>query len=431
MSQHNILIIGSGGREHALAWKLSQSPLPKKLFIAPGNAGTALLGENIDLNDTDFEKIKEVVLDKNINLVVVGPEIPLVKGIHDFFLNDPLLKAVPVIGPVAAAAQLEGSKDFAKQFMLKYQIPTAAFQSFTRKNLAEGFNFLETLKAPYVLKADGLAAGKGVLICATLDDAKNELKEMLENSMFGEASHTVVIEEFLSGIEMSAFILTDGINYVMLPEAKDYKRIGDGDTGLNTGGMGTVSPVPFADVSFMTKIEDRIIKPTLEGLKSEGIPYTGFIFFGIMKVNEDPMVIEYNARLGDPETEVILPRIKNDLLELFLATAEKKLHNFKIEIDPRITTCVMAVAPGYPESYPKGMEIKGLQEFTDGMIFHSGTKNDPESNKVRTNGGRVLAITSYGTDLPEAMKNTYLLAQSVHFEGMYYRKDIGMDLLSY
>jgi phosphoribosylamine--glycine ligase len=428
---YNVLILGSGGREHALSWKISQSPLLGKLFIAPGNAGTAMLGENIPISETDFLKIKEVVLQKKIDLVVVGPEIPLVKGVHDFFLADPGLKDIPVIGPVAEGAKLEGSKDFAKQFMLRNNIPTAAFRSFTKHELQQACDFLASLRPPFVLKADGLAGGKGVLICQSLDEAKSELAEMLESDKFGEASHTVVIEEFLHGIEMSAFILTDGLSYLILPEAKDYKRIGNGDTGLNTGGMGTVSPVPFADKAFLGKIEDRVMKPTLTGLQKEGIPYSGFIFFGIMNVGGDPYVIEYNARLGDPETEVILPRIKNDLLELLIATANKTLKDQRLLTDPRVTTCVMAVAPGYPESYPKGMEIKGLKESGDALIFHAGTKPDPISGKVLTNGGRVLGITAFGESLQDAMDNAYRLAGKIHFDGMYYRSDIGKDLLAY
>lgn len=429
LKYNNVLILGSGGREHALAWKLAQSSQLGKLFISPGNAGTAELGENIPVAETNFDKIREIVLTKEIGLVIVGPEIPLVQGIHDFFLADPLLKEIPVIGPVAAAARLEGSKDFAKQFMLRNNIPTAAFRSFNKSQQDAAFAFLESLKPPYVLKADGLAAGKGVIICQTLEEAKTELREMLENSRFGDASRTVVIEEFLKGIEMSAFVLTDGISYVILPEAKDYKRIGEGDTGPNTGGMGSVSPVPFANKEFLAKVEERVMIPTVNGLKAEGIPYVGFIFFGIMNVAGDPYVIEYNARLGDPETEVVLPRIKNDLFEVLTAVAERKLSSVRIETDPRFATCVMAVAPGYPASYPKGMEISGLHQVSDALIFHAGTKSDPVSGKILTNGGRVLGVTSFGESLEEALESTYKFAGKIHFDGIYYRSDIGKDLL--
>jgi len=428
LKYNNILILGSGGREHAIAWKLAQSPLTGKLYFAPGNAGTAQLGENLPLKETEFEKIREIVLSKEIGLVVVGPEIPLVEGIHDYFLTDAELQKIPVIGPVAAAARLEGSKDFAKQFMLRHHVPTAAYQSFVKSQQQQAFTFLESLQPPYVLKADGLAAGKGVLICASLEEAKRELTEMLENSRFGQASTTVVIEEFLSGIELSAFILTDGDSYVILPEAKDYKRIGEGDTGPNTGGMGAVSPVPFADAAFLKKIEDRIMLPTMQGLKADGIDYVGFIFFGIMNVAGDPYVIEYNARMGDPETEAVMPRIKNDLFEVFTAVAEKKLHTIHLETDPKFATCVMAVAPGYPASYPKGMEINGLEPLTEGVVFHAGTTTDPSSGKILANGGRVLGMTSFGNTLTEALESTYRLAGNIHFEGMNYRKDIGKDL---
>ncbi|WP_457610061.1 phosphoribosylamine--glycine ligase [Lutibacter sp.] len=422
----NVLILGSGGREHAFAWKIAQSNLLNKLFIAPGNAGTNKLGVNLDINPTDFDAIKQVVLKNDINLVVVGPEDPLVKGIHDFFLNDAKLKNVVIIGPQKEAAQLEGSKEFAKEFMVRHNIPTAAYKSFTNKNLEEGYLFLETLNSPYVLKADGLAAGKGVLILKDLQEAKNELKEMLTNQKFGTASNKVVIEEFLEGIELSCFILTDGKSYVDLPNAKDYKRIGEGDTGLNTGGMGAISPVPFANVSFIKKIEDQIIKPTVEGLQKDNIPYKGFIFFGIIKVGDEPKVIEYNCRMGDPETEVVIPRIKSDFLELLIATGNNKLHTKTIEFKKESATTVMLVSGGYPEAYEKGKIIEGINTIENSIVFQAGTT--VKNNKTVTNGGRVIAITSYGANFKEALKKSYQNIEKISFDKMNYRKDIGFDL---
>jgi phosphoribosylamine--glycine ligase len=422
----NILILGSGGRECTLAWKLAQSNKIEKLFIAPGNAGTADIGKNLFLNPNDFEGVKQEVLNNNIQMVIVGPEDPLVNGIHDFFIADEKLKNVPVIGPKKYAAQLEGSKEFAKKFMYRHHIPTAKYQSFTAESLKKGYEFLETLKAPYVLKADGLAAGKGVLILDDLQEAKDELKEMLTNQKFGAASTKVVIEEFLNGIEMSSFVLTDGDNYVILPNAKDYKRIGEGDKGLNTGGMGAVSPVPFADEEFLTKVEERIIKPTINGFKKDNIPYVGFVFIGLIKVNNEPFVIEYNVRMGDPETEVVIPRIKSDLVDLFIATADKKLNEFTLEIDKRHATTVMLVSGGYPEAYEKGMEITGLDQIDGSIIFHAGTSliND----KILTSGGRVLAITSFGNDFKDALRQSYKNIEKIEFDRMNYRTDIGFDL---
>ena len=422
----NILILGSGGREHAMAWKLSQSQKLSKLFIAPGNAGTSELGENIPISLNDFDAIKKVVLQKKVGLVLVGPEDPLVNGVHDFFLNDSELKAVSVIGPEKAAAELEGSKEFAKEFMMRHQIPTAAYQSFTSETLKEGYAFLETLKPPYVLKADGLAAGKGVLILQDLQEAKDELKSMLLDSKFGNASATVVIEEFLDGIELSCFVLTDGTNYKILPTAKDYKRIGEGDTGLNTGGMGAISPVPFADSVLMDKIERQIVKPTVDGLKKDSLPYVGFIFIGLIKVGDQPKVIEYNVRMGDPETEVVIPRLKNDLVEVLEAMANGTLDEIDLQIDERAATTVMAVSGGYPEAYEKGKEITGTENIQDSIVFHAGTKLS--NGKVVTNGGRVIAITSFGKDFKEALKTSYQNMEKLHFDGMYYRKDLGFDL---
>ncbi|TDU43554.1 phosphoribosylamine--glycine ligase [Gelidibacter sediminis] len=421
-----ILILGSGGREHTFAWKLVQSPLCQKLFVAPGNSGTADIAENIDLSVTDFDAIKTLVLEKQIDMVVVGPEDPLVLGIHDFFLNDSDLKHVAVIGPQKAAAQLEGSKEFAKEFLFRHNIPTAAYQSFDASSLEAGYNFLETLSPPYVLKADGLAAGKGVLILNELDEAKAELKSMLVDAKFGAASTKVVVEEFLDGIELSCFVLTDGKHYQILPTAKDYKRIGEGDTGLNTGGMGAVSPVPFATESFLQKIEERVVKPTVAGLQKDGLDYKGFIFIGLIKVGDNPKVIEYNVRMGDPETEVVLPRLKNDLVEIFQAIANQKLDKIKIEIDERAATTVMLVSGGYPEAYEKGKEITGLLNLTDVLPFHAGAIiND---GKVVTSGGRVMAITSFGDTYQEAIKKSYQNIEKLHFDKMYYRKDIGFDL---
>ena len=421
-----ILILGSGGREHTFAWKLAQSPLCTKLFVAPGNSGTAGIAENIDLKVTDFEAIKKLVLEKQIEMVVVGPEDPLVQGIHDFFLNDPELKKVSVIGPQKAAAQLEGSKEFAKKFLFRHNIPTAAYESFDAASLEAGYQFLETLKPPYVLKADGLAAGKGVLILHDIDEAKAELKSMLVDAKFGTASSKVVIEEFLDGIELSCFVLSDGKNYQILPTAKDYKRIGDGDTGLNTGGMGAVSPVPFATESFLSKIEERVVKPTIAGLQKDGLDYKGFIFIGIIKVGDDPKVIEYNVRMGDPETEVVLPRLKNDLVEIFQAIANQELDKITIEIDERAATTVMLVSGGYPEDYEKGKEITGLENLTDVIPFHAGSIL--KDGKVITSGGRVMAITSFGNTYQEAIKKSYQNIEKLHFDKMNYRKDIGFDL---
>lgn len=421
-----ILLLGSGGREHALAWKLAQSSQLEQLYVAPGNAGTAQLGKNIPIGVNDFEAIKEFVLATGVQMVIVGPEDPLVNGVHDFFLQDSELQKIPVIGPQKAAATLEGSKEFAKQFMMRHNIPTAQYKSFTADNIEDGYKFMEELKPPYVLKADGLAAGKGVVILDNLENAKAELKSMLLDEKFGAASTTVVIEEFLDGIELSVFVLTDGLNYKVLPTAKDYKRIGEGDTGLNTGGMGAISPVPFADKALMDKIEQRIVKPTVEGLKKDELPYKGFIFIGLIKVGDDPKVIEYNVRLGDPETEVVIPRIKNDLVALFDAVAHQNLNEIDLEIDDRTATTVMTVSGGYPEDYEKGKEITGIDSIKDALVFHAGTKL--ANGKVLTNGGRVMAITSYGTDFKEALKTSYKNVAKLSFEGINFRKDIGFDL---
>ncbi|PCJ97699.1 MAG: phosphoribosylamine--glycine ligase [Flavobacteriaceae bacterium] len=422
----NILILGSGGREHTFAWKLHQSPKLGKLFVLPGNAGTAEIAENIPVDVNDFDVIKEVALSKDINMVIVGPEDPLVNGVHDFFLNDPEISHIPVIGPQKAAAALEGSKKFAKEFMMRHEIPTAAYQSFTKEKLEEGFSFLETLTPPYVLKADGLAAGKGVLILNDLKEAKEELKAMLVNSKFGNASATVVIEEFLSGIELSVFVLTDGENYKVLPTAKDYKRIGENDAGLNTGGMGAISPVPFADKEFLSKIHQRIVKPTIEGLKKDNLPYKGFIFIGLIKVDDDPIVIEYNVRMGDPETEVVVPRIQNDLVDVFEAVGNGTLDTIDLKLDERTAATVMTVSGGYPEAYEKGKEIMLNKEETDSLFFHAGTIL--KEGYVLTNGGRVMAVTSFGNDFKEALQKSYQNMEKLHFDGMYYRKDIGFDL---
>jgi len=422
----NVLILGSGGREHAIAWKINQSNLLQKLYIAPGNAGTAEVGTNLNFQPTNFNEIKQAVIHYKISLVIVGPEDPLVKGIHDYFLADEILKDVMVIGPQKKAAQLEGSKEFAKKFMVKHHIPTAKYESFTVDSLEDGYKFLESLKAPYVLKADGLAAGKGVLILNDLQEAKNELKEMLTNQKFGKASSKVVIEEFLDGIELSCFVLTDGTSYVKLPHAKDYKRIGEGDKGLNTGGMGAISPVPFASKEFLDKVEEQVIIPTINGLKNDAIPYKGFIFFGIIMVNNEPKVIEYNCRMGDPETEVVIPRIKNDLLELFIATGENKLSSKKIVITKENAATVMLVSGGYPEAYEKEKEINGIATVEDSIVFHAGTTF--KKDKTVTNGGRVLAVTSYGENFKEALKKSYQNVKKIHFENKNYRKDIGFDL---
>jgi phosphoribosylamine--glycine ligase len=421
-----ILILGSGGREHTFAWKIVQSPLCKQLFVAPGNSGTAQIAENVNINVTDFPAIKALVLEKKIDMVVVGPEDPLVQGIHDFFLNDETLKHVSVIGPEKAAAELEGSKEFAKEFMMRHNIPTAAYQSFNADNVEEGYAFLETLNPPYVLKADGLAAGKGVLILNDLNEAKAELKSMLVDAKFGNASSKVVIEEFLDGIELSCFVLTDGKNYKILPTAKDYKRIGEGDTGLNTGGMGAVSPVPFATDDFLSKIEERIVKPTISGLQKDNLPYKGFVFIGLIKVGDNPKVIEYNVRMGDPETEVVLPRLKNDLVEIFQAIANQTLDKIDIEIDQRAATTVMMVSGGYPEAYEKGKEITGLDLVEGSIPFHAGAI--VKDGKIVTSGGRVMAMTSYGNTYQETIKKSYQNIEKLHFDKMYYRKDIGFDL---
>lgn len=421
----NVLLLGSGGREHALAWKMVQSPLMKKLYIAPGNAGTASVGTNLSISATDFDAVKKAVLQYQINMVVVGPEDPLVKGIHDYFLADEELKRIPVIGPQKQAATLEGSKEFAKKFMNRHNIPTAKHFTVTSDTLQDGFDFLAKQTAPYVLKADGLAAGKGVLILNDLREAKTELENML-NGKFGAASKTVVIEECLKGIEMSVFVLTDGEGYVVLPEAKDYKRIGEHDTGLNTGGMGAVSPVPFADTALMSRVENEIIKPTIKGLQEDKIPYCGFIFFGLMNDNGTPKVIEYNVRMGDPETEVVIPRIKSDLLKLFVAVAEKRLSKETLEINPQSATTVMAVSGGYPEAYEKGKIITFDEQFSDSIVFHAGTKL--ENNEVKTSGGRVLAVTSLGENKRAALQISYKNITKIHFDKMYYRRDIGADL---
>ena len=422
----NILILGAGGREHTLAWKLKQSPKLKNLYVAPGNAGTAAIAKNVPIGVNDFEAIKKCVLTENIEMVIVGPEDPLVNGVHDFFLNDTDLQNIPVIGPQKAAATLEGSKQFAKEFMMRHNIPTAAYESFTAETLEKGYDFLETLKPPYVLKADGLAAGKGVLILNDLQEAKDELKTMLIDSKFGAASTTVVIEEFLAGIELSCFVLTDGKGFKVLPTAKDYKRIGEGDTGLNTGGMGAISPVPFADKVFMDKVLERIVKPTVEGFKLDNLPYKGFVFIGLIKVGNEPKVIEYNVRMGDPETEVVIPRIKNDLVEVFEAVASQSLDGIDLEIDERAATTVMAVSGGYPEAYGRGMEITGFDNIEDAVVFHAGT--ELKEGKVLTNGGRVLAVTAYGSNYKEALKKSYKNMEKLHFNKMYYRKDLGFDL---
>ena len=421
-----ILLLGSGGREHALAWKMAQSPLCEKIFVAPGNAGTEAFATNVAISPTDFGEIKKLVLAEKIDMVVVGPEDPLVLGIYDFFQEDEFLKSIPVIGPSKLGAKLEGSKEFAKEFLLKHRIPTAAYHSFTKETLEKGFHFLESLKPPYVLKADGLAAGKGVLILSDLDEAKFELSNMLLNDKFGTAGSKVVIEEFLDGIELSCFVLTDGKNYKVLPTAKDYKRIGEGDTGLNTGGMAAVSPVPFATPELLEKIESRIIKQTIDGLNHDKITYKGFVFIGLIIVDNDPYVIEYNVRMGDPETEVVIPRLKTDLVALFKAVADETLNEIDLEIDERAATTIMLVSGGYPEEYQKGKVISGIETVTDSLVFHAGTK--AENGQVLSNGGRVLAVTSFGTDHHEAIKKSYQNINKLHFDTMYFRKDIGKDL---
>ena len=421
-----ILLLGSGGREHAFAWKMLQSPKCTTLFVAPGNAGTATIAKNIALNINDFDAIKTFVLQENVAMVVVGPEDPLVLGIYDFFKNDAAISHIPVIGPSKIGAQLEGSKEFAKEFLVKHNIPTAKYESFTAATVEKGYAFLETLEPPYVLKADGLAAGKGVLIISDLEEAKTELRNMLVDEKFGKASSKVVIEEFLDGIELSCFVLTDGKSYKILPTAKDYKRIGEDDTGLNTGGMGDFSPVTFADEVLLEKIENRIVKPTISGLQKDGIEYKGFVFIGLINVKGEPMVIEYNVRMGDPETEVVLPRLKSDLVEIFEAISHQELEKITLAIDERAATTIMMVSGGYPEDYEKGKEIFGLETIEDSIVFHAGTKL--ENGKVVSNGGRVLAITSFGNNFEQAIKTSYQTIAKLQFDKMYFRTDIGFDL---
>ena len=422
----NVLVLGSGGREHTFAWKIANSPLCGSLFVAPGNSGTAGIATNLEIGVNDFQSIKKAVLKHDIQMVIVGPEDPLVRGIHDFFLNDPTLKYTAVIGPQKAAAQLEGSKEFAKEFLFRHQIPTAAYQSFTAHEIEKGYAFLETLSPPYVLKADGLAAGKGVLIIKDLNEAKTELKQMLLGSKFGAASAKVVIEEFLDGIELSCFVLTDGENYKILPTAKDYKRIGEGDTGLNTGGMGAISPVPFANETLMAKIEARIVAPTIEGLKIDQLPYKGFVFIGLIVVNNEPMVIEYNVRMGDPETEAVLPRVNTDLIEIFVAIKDQTLNQIDIEISPETATTVVLVSGGYPGPYEKGHPIKGLESVENALVFHAGANND--GDKIVTSGGRVVAVTAFGNDYKAALSKSYQAISKITFQGMNYRRDLGFDL---
>lgn len=422
----NILLLGSGGREHALAWKITQSSKCNQLFVAPGNAGTAQVAKNVSINPSDFDALKQFVLGNQVQMIVVGPEDPLVKGVYDFFRDDIELKHVSVIGPSQHGAQLEGSKEFAKQFLVKNSIPTARYESFTKDTVEKGCEFLTTLNAPYVLKADGLAAGKGVLILNDLAEAQKELRNMLVDAKFGDASSKVVIEEFLEGIELSCFVLTDGKSYKILPTAKDYKRIGEGDTGLNTGGMGAISPVPFADEDFMKKVEDRIVIPTINGLKKDNIEYKGFVFIGLMKVGDDPFVIEYNVRMGDPEAEVVIPRLKSDLVSLFQAVSNKTLANESLEVDERAATTVMMVSGGYPEEYEKGKVISGLDLVESSIVFHAGT-TEKEGDLV-TNGGRVLAVTSYGINYKEALKQSYQNVEKIDFDSKYYRTDLGFDL---
>jgi phosphoribosylamine--glycine ligase len=423
----NVLILGSGGREHAFTLKLLESNKINQLFVAPGNAGTHKIATNININPTDFQAVKNIVLKNDIQMVVVGPEAPLVEGIHDFFLADTDLKNISVIGPKKDGALLEGSKDFSKQFMQKHGVPTAKYQSFTKENLEEGFAFLETLQPPFVLKADGLAAGKGVLILNSLEEAKMELEEMVANQKFGEASSTVVIEEFLKGIELSVFVLTDGINYKILPSAKDYKRIGEGDAGLNTGGMGAISPVPFADEDFLNKVEELVVKPTITGLQKDGIDYRGFIFIGLMNDNGNPSVVEYNVRMGDPETEVVLPRIESDLFDLFEGVANQTLDEKSFSVTEKTAVTVMLVSGGYPEAYEKNKVITGFESVEESIVFHAGTTI--KDNKVVTNGGRVMAITSFGNTINEALEKSYNSINKIHFDKINFRKDIGFDLV--
>ncbi|MDM1397028.1 phosphoribosylamine--glycine ligase [Myroides odoratimimus] len=421
-----ILLLGSGGREHALAWKMLQSSKCEELFVAPGNAGTAKIAKNIAVNPNDFEAVKATVLEHKIDMVVVGPEDPLVKGIVDFFKGDDQVNHIPVIGPSMKGAQLEGSKDFAKEFLFKHNIPTAGYATFTKDTVEEGKKFLETVKAPYVLKADGLAAGKGVVILEDINEAKAELENMLVDAKFGDASSKVVIEEFLSGIELSCFVLTDGKSYKLLPTAKDYKRIGEGDKGLNTGGMGAVSPVPFATDDFLKKVEERVVIPTVRGLQEDNLDFKGFVFIGLIKVGDDPFVIEYNVRMGDPETEVVMPRVKTDLVDLFEAVANETLDTMDIELDERTATTVMLVSGGYPEDYEKGKVITGIDDVTDSIVFHAGTAL--KDGEVVTNGGRVLAVTSYGNSYDEALKKSYQNIAKLNFDKIYFRSDIGFDL---
>ena len=422
----NILVLGSGGREHAISWKISQSEKCSNLYIAPGNAGTGLVGNNLSVNINDFKEVKLNVIEKSIDLVIVGPEEPLVRGIVDFFKSDDELKHVKIFGPSSEGSKLEGSKDFSKEFMFRNKIPCAKSKTFNKNNLSEGISFLEKINPPYVLKADGLAAGKGVLILDDLEEAKSELSKMILDEKFGDASKNVLIEEYLDGIEVSVFAITDGHNYIILPEAKDYKRIGEGDTGLNTGGMGAVSPVDFADKEFMKKVEDSVIKRTVNGIKKEKLDYKGFIFAGLMNVNGEPYVIEYNVRMGDPETQVVIPRIKNDLLNIFIKCLDEKINEVDLDIENNFTTTVILAADGYPESYKKGDDIRNLEEFSNSKIFHAGTKK--ENNRILSNGGRVIACTGYGESLEDALKNSYKLADNISWDNKYFRKDIGEDL---
>lgn len=424
----NVLVIGGGGREHAIAWKIKQSPLLNNLYVVPGNGGTKNIAHNISLADDDFEQIKTLAVDKSIGMVVAGPEAPLVKGMKDFFQNDEKLKQILFFGPDRKGAALEGSKDWAKNFMKKYGIPTASHKTFNKKELNKALEYLESLTPPYVIKADGLAAGKGVVICHDKQQARSELMAMLEHDKFGKASHKVVIEEFLEGIELSVFVITDGNDYIILPSAKDYKRVGEGDTGLNTGGMGSVSPVPFAGKEFMDKVEQRIIQPTIKGLQEEKIDYKGFIFFGLMKVGNDPYMIEYNVRMGDPEAEAIIPRLDTDLLELMAASSSGHLNEKSLKIDPRYSASVMLVSGGYPEKYEKGKKITGISRVENSIAFHAGTK---ENDQIETSGGRVIAVTGMGESLENALENAYAGCDSINFEGKYYRKDIGNDLMKY